>query len=143
MSARRDRPDDVRPTVVPDASAVLMLLIEPGTRGETAAGRLSGSNLAVPSLLPYEVANVLRRRRRAGLLSDTEARLAFDAASSLPVETWPFDAVAERVWALGTNLSAYDASYVALAELLDAVLVTADRRIAAAPGLRCRVDVVA
>lgn len=93
-------------------------------------------------MLPYEVSNVLRRRRNAGLLSDGEARIALDALRRLPVELWPFEAFGERAWTLGANLSTYDATYVALAERLDALLVTGDARVARAPGMRCTIEVV-
>ena len=128
---------------VPDASAVVVLLIDPSTRGDTVAQLLRGATLFAPSLLPYEVANVLRRRRAAGLLSDGEARIAFDALRRLPVELWPFEVLAARAWELGPNLSTYDAAYVALAEHLDATLVTTDARLARAPGIRCAIELVA
>jgi len=98
--------------------------------------------MVAPDLLAYEVTNVLRRQRNAGRLSDAEARLALDAFRALPIELWPYAVLADRVWSLGANLSAYDAAYVALAERLDAVLLTADARIAGAPGVRCAVEVV-
>ena len=59
----------------------------------------------------------------------------------LPLELWPYEPVAERVWDLRHNLSTYDGWYVALAELLEAPLATADLRLARAPGLRCEVRV--
>ncbi|MDQ3114155.1 MAG: type II toxin-antitoxin system VapC family toxin, partial [Actinomycetota bacterium] len=57
----------------------------------------------------------------------------------LPIEFWPFELLAARVWQLRANLSSYDASYVALAELIEAALVTLDRRISRSPGLKCEV----
>jgi predicted nucleic acid-binding protein len=58
----------------------------------------------------------------------------------LPVELWPYAPLAERVWELRENITSYDASYVALAELLDTTLVTIDGRLAKAPGPRCRIE---
>ncbi|WP_200941480.1 type II toxin-antitoxin system VapC family toxin [Cellulomonas sp. Leaf395] len=130
-------------TVVLDASAALMLLIDPGPAGEHVAARLDGAAVVAPDLLPYEVTNVLRRYRNAGRLSDAEARLALDGFRSLSIDLWSHDVLAERVWALGANLSAYDAAYVALAERLGAVLLTADARIAGAPDVTCPIEVVA
>lgn len=130
-------------TVVIDASAVLLLLIDPDEAGERVAARLEGSSTVAPDLLPYEVANVLRRHRNAGRLSDAEARLALDGLRALSIELWPHAVTADRAWSLGVNLSVYDAAYVALAEGLGAVLLTADARIARAPGVTCTVEVVA
>jgi predicted nucleic acid-binding protein len=129
--------------VVVDASAVVVLLIDPGDAGERVARRLAGRTVAAPDLLPHEVTNVLRRLRNAGRLSEAESRLALDGLHALSVELWPQAILAERVWLLGANLSAYDAAYVALAEQLDAVLLTADARITRAPGVRCAVEVIA
>jgi predicted nucleic acid-binding protein len=133
----------VTSTVILDASAALLLLIDPSPAGERVAGRLGGASVAAPDLLPYEVSNVLRRHRNAGRLSDAEARLALDGFHSLSVELWPHAVLSERVWSLGANLSAYDAAYVALAERLGAVLLTADARLAGAPGVACEIEVVA
>lgn len=130
-----------RQPLVIDASALLILLLDPGQRGEAVADRLRVGELHAPALLPFEVTNVLRRQRLAGRLSAAEAALAHDGAARLPVDLWPFEVVAARVIELGDVLTSYDASYVALAELLGATLVTADRRLARGPGTRC--DVVA
>lgn len=136
-----DRRSAAREIVVVDASAVVSLLIDPGSAGDAIAARLQDATLLAPALLPFELANVLRLRRNAGLLSPAEARLAHDEFMALPVDFWPWEAFATRAWELGENLSSYDASYVALAEQCDAALLTRDRRIAAPPGLRCRIEV--
>ena len=60
-------------TVVLDASAAVLLLIDPGSAGEHVAARLDGASVVAPDLLPYEVSNVLRRHRNAGRLSETVA----------------------------------------------------------------------
>lgn len=128
--------------LVLDASAVVSLVLDPGEGGERVAALVVDAEPNAPALLPFEVANVLRRQHLAGRLSATEAVLARRDAERLPVELWPFEVVADRVWELGANLTAYDAAYVALAEFLGARLVTADHRLAAAPGVRCEVVVV-
>ncbi|MCG2797977.1 MAG: type II toxin-antitoxin system VapC family toxin [Cellulomonas sp.] len=127
--------------VVLDASALIGLLLDPGERGEHIADLVSTAQLHAPALLPYEVANVLRRLHLSGRLSAAEAAVAHDDATRLPVELWPYEVVAARVWELRGGLTAYDAAYVALAEYLGATLLTADRRLAGAPGLRCEVVV--
>lgn len=121
-------------TLVIDASALMTVLIEPGDRGEQVADVLGGHDLHAPDLLPYEVANVLRRHRAADRLSPTEAALALQAARRLPVELWSSEVLGDRVWALTGSLSAYDAAYVALAERLEAPLVTGDARLARGSG---------
>ncbi len=120
--------------VVVDASALLILLSDPGAGGEQVAATLQGSDLHAPDLLPYEVSNVLRRHRLAGRLSPTEAALAHQAMRRLPIELWPYEVLGDRAWGLTGSLSAYDAAYVALAERLDALLVTADARLVRASG---------
>ncbi|MGY4644790.1 type II toxin-antitoxin system VapC family toxin [Cellulomonas sp. URHB0016] len=125
--------------LVVDASALVTLLLDPGGDGEAVARHVEAARLAAPDLLPYEVTNVLRRHRAAGVLSGTEATLAFDAFVTLPAELWPFAAVQDDVWRLTGALSGYDAAYVALAERLRCPLLTRDRRLARAPGLSCDV----
>lgn len=101
---------------------------------------VSGSQLIAPSVLPYEVANVLRRLTLAGRLTAADADQAFDDFTALAVDLWDWAAIAARAWSLRANLSSYDAAYVALAELVDATLVTRDARLARAPGLGCPVE---
>jgi len=123
--------------LVVDASAVVTLLLDPAGDGEAVARHLADARVAAPDLLPYEVTNVLRRHRAAGALSDAEARLAFDGLAALPVDLWPFTTLQTEIWRLSGAVSAYDAAYVALAELLGCPLLTRDRRLARAPGVRC------
>jgi predicted nucleic acid-binding protein len=123
----------VSPVVV-DASALVAMLIVPGDSGEKVAEALLGMDLHAPDLLPYEVANVLRRHCLAGRLSPTEAALAHQAALRLPIELWAYEVLADRVWSLTGSLSAYDAAYVALAERIEAPLVTCDARLARGSG---------
>jgi predicted nucleic acid-binding protein len=133
--------ESARELLVVDASAMVSLLIDPGPAGTAIAARLGDSALMAPALLPFEVANVLRRRRNAGFLSPGEATLAHDDLMKLSIEMWPWETLASRAWQLGDNLSSYDAAYVALAEMTDATLVTGDKRIAAAPGVKCAIEV--
>ncbi len=83
----------------------------------------------------------LRRGERAGLFSTSRAEQALDLLYALPITRWPHVPFLQHAWRLRANLSAYDASYVALAEVLDVPLITRDRRIANAPGHRAKVEV--
>jgi len=128
--------------IVVDASAVVALLIDPSELGERTARRLLNRQLHAPDHLPVEVTNVLRRQKQRGALSETEAQLALHGLWSLPIELWPFEVLRERAWDLGGNVSSYDAAYVALAERLDAPLLTADARLSRAPGAHCTFDLI-
>lgn len=124
-------------TVVIDASAVVAALVDSGPDGRWAETLLT-SELAAPHLLPVEVANVLRRAVGAGDISEDIASLAHADLLDLRVELVPYDIVAGRAWELRHNLSAYDAWYVAVAELLDVPLATLDQRLVGSPGPTCQ-----
>ncbi|MGI8800148.1 MAG: type II toxin-antitoxin system VapC family toxin [Pseudonocardia sp.] len=126
-----------RAVVVADASAVVAMLSDARAPGQWATACLVGAQLAAPRLMPFEAANAFRRQQRVGELDATGATLAQLDLQSLPVQLWPHQPLAERAWQLRDNFSYYDACYLALAELLDAPLVTLDRRLAQAPGPRC------
>lgn len=126
--------------VVCDASALVAVLLDGGTDGRWATDALLGVELAAPQLVVFEAGNIIRRHELAGLVSDDQAAQAHADLLDLTIEQWPYELLAPRAWQLRRNLSIYDASYVALAELLGITLVTLDRRIAGAPGLRCRVE---
>lgn len=125
--------------VVCDASALVALLLDGGADGRWVADTLAGAELAAPSLVPFESANIIRRHELAGLVSRDQAAQAHADLLDLAIEHWPYEILARRVWELRHNLSTYDASYVALAELTGATLVTLDRRISRAPNLRCAI----
>lgn len=123
--------------LVVDASAVVALLTPAGSVTQHMAIACKGRELAAPAVMPFEVANVLRRREAAGL-DGTAAHLAHEDLLDLDVELWPYAAVAGRVRELRATLTAYDASYVAVAEALAAPLLTLDARLSRSPGPRCR-----
>lgn len=125
--------------VVCDASALVALLLDGGADGQWVTAALSGADLAAPSLAAFEAANIVRRHEHAKLVSTDQAVQAHGDLLDLAIEQWPYELLAPRSWELRANLSTYDASYVALAELLGAPLVTLDQRIARAPGVRCTV----
>jgi predicted nucleic acid-binding protein len=129
-------------TQVFDASAVVAALIDDGPGGRWCEGQLlEGGDLVAPHLLPIEAANVIRRTEAHRAIDPSEAAAAVHDLRRLDVELVPFDALADRAWQLRANLTMYDASYVAAAELCRCRLVTLDRRLARAPGLRCDVVV--
>lgn len=130
--------------IVLDASAVLELLLST-ERGERIARRVADPALAlhVPHLLDLEVTQALRRYVRDGDLPPAAAEEAILNLRALDLDRHAHEPLLERVWTLRQNLTAYDAVYVALAEVLDAVLVTCDGALARVPGGRARVELVA
>lgn len=129
--------------VVCDASAVVTVLLDSGAVGTWLANRLAGVELCAPALLLFECSNIFRRHELAGLVSADQAAQAHADLLDLPIDLFPYEAVAQRVWELRRNLTSYDAAYVAVAEFADAPLLTLDRRLSAAPGIRCAVEVAA
>ncbi len=128
------------PIAVCDASAVVALLLDSGPDGKWATAALTDVKLAAPALMPFEAANIIRRQELAKIVTADQAAQAHVDLGDLTVDEWPYDVLAPRVWELRRNLTVYDASYAALAELLDATLVTLDRRIRDVPNLRCIVS---
>lgn len=128
-------------TVVADASAVVAAIVS--DRGEAVVARLSTEDeLHAPHLLDLEVLSAIRRLHRAGLLDETGAVQARTKLGLLPVRRYPHGPLAARIWELRDNLTVYDATYVALAEALEATLVTADALLAKAPRSRCAIELV-
>jgi predicted nucleic acid-binding protein len=116
------------------------MLLDSGPDGRWATAELSGTALAAPNLITFEAANIIRRHELARLVSPDQSAQAHKDLLDLTIEQWPFDLLATRAWELRRNFSIYDASYVALAELVDTTLVTLDKPIRRAPGLRCTVS---
>jgi predicted nucleic acid-binding protein len=125
--------------IVCDASTIVAALLDSGRDGQWASGHIAGAQLFAPTLLPFECTNVMRRLELDGTVSGDQAVQAVADLLDLSIEYWPYDALAERIWELRQNLSSYDAAYIALAEELDATVVTLDRRMQHAPGLTCEV----
>lgn len=125
--------------IVCDASALVALLLDSGADGRWVTETIAGVDLAAPQLVEFESANIIRRHELAGIVSADQAAQAHADLLDLAIERWPYGLLAARVWELRHNLSSYDASYVALAELIGAELVTLDERIDGAPGLRCTI----
>ena len=125
--------------VICDSSALTALLIDSGPDGQWVSALVRGAELGAPTLLGYETANIIRRHELAGLISTDQAAQAHADLLDLAIEHWPHELLALRAWELRQNLSVYDASYVAVAELTHAPLATLDHKIGRAPGLRCTV----
>jgi predicted nucleic acid-binding protein len=129
--------------IVLDASAVVELLLDTvtGRRVATLIGDAT-MGLHVPHLLDVEAVSALRRLAREGTVKDDEAEAAIDDLLSLDLQRHSHEGLLERVWALRKNMTAYDAMYVALAEALNATLVTCDGRLSRATGIHARIEVV-
>lgn len=132
--------------VVLDASVLVEILMA-SPRGQRAAGtvRLAAGDVHLPHLADVEVISVLRELIAAQIVTPQRAIQALGDLRDFPAKRWPAHPLVERAWELRENLTAYDATYVALAEALDATLVTADSKLAhGAQGLaRCEIAVVA
>lgn len=129
--------------LVVDASVLAVALADDGPDGDMARARLRDEELAAPELIDLEVISVLRRQRASGALDVRRAQLALDDLVDLPMHRAPHRPLVARSWELRENMTPYDAAYVALAEILETALVTADTRLAHAPGLACAVEVLA
>lgn len=129
--------------IVLDASAAIELLLRTPAAAAIEA-RLFAPNetLHAPHLLDIEVSQVIRRYAAMGELGEGRGSATLEDLCNLPVRRYPHDILLPRIWALRNNLAAYDAAYVALAEALDAVLITRDKRLAGAAGHQARVALV-
>ncbi|MCE2512473.1 MAG: type II toxin-antitoxin system VapC family toxin [Acidimicrobiia bacterium] len=128
--------------IVADASMVVLALGDDGSEGDAARQRLDGERIVAPELLDVEVVSAWRRHEAEGRLDPKRATLARADLRVLPAKRVSHRLLMDRAWELRGNATVCDGVYVALAELLDAPLVTADRRLASAPGIRCRVEVL-
>ena len=125
--------------IVVDSSATVDFLLtrEPGAWVEEQLK--AADEIGAPHLLDVEVVGALRRLARNGEISGRRAEQALGALVDLDVTRYPHVPFVDAMWSLRHNLSAYDAAFIALAEALEAPLVTTDLRIARAPDLPVRV----
>ena len=129
--------------IVVDASVVVTALADDGIDGDRVRQRLRGERLVAPHLIDLEVASAWRRLAAVGALDDRRVQLALADLLALRMDRVGHALLLSRCWELRMNLTTYDAVYVALAEALDTTLLTADRRLAVAPGCRCAIEVLA
>ena len=124
--------------IVVDASVALHALLSAGD----ARRELSLERIAAPHLVDSEIGHALRRMLRLGTISSPEAEQILEVWGQLGLQRFGVVGLLGRIWALRDNLSAHDATYVALAEALNCPLLTADSRIANAPGPQCTITVL-
>jgi len=121
--------------LVIDASVLAVALLDDGPDGDLVRHRLRGERLAAPALIDLEVVSVWRGLARGGHLDARRVGQALDDLQDLPIQRVEHTPFLIRCWE-------YDAAYVALAEALQAPLLTGDRRLARATGPRCAIEVM-
>ena len=129
--------------IVVDASVLATALGDDNDDGRRARARLSGERLSAPELIDLEVVSVFRRLCAADQLDQARADQALADLDALRLDRVLHRPLLRRCWELRHNVTVYDAAYIALAEIVDAPLVTADRRLASAPGATCVFEVLA
>jgi len=129
--------------IVLDASAAIEMLLRTST-GSRVEARVSspGESLHAPHLIDLEVAQVLRRFAAARAIAFARGKEALEDLRDISLVRYPHVVLLERIWELRDNLTAYDAAYVALAEALDAPLLTCDRKLASPRSHRARIEVI-
>lgn len=124
--------------IVLDASAAVLALLNDGDTRRL----LARETLVIPHLADSEVAHALRAQVLRGRVGADDARRALGRWARLGLRRLAVVGLLDRIWELRDNVTAYDATYVALAEALECELVTADARLAQAPGPTCAITVV-
>lgn len=126
--------------LVVDASCLCEVLLG-GPAARAIRRRLAGDvDHVAPHVVDVEVFGVIRREYLRGQLDRTEAGQAIEHLDAWPGERFGHRPLLPRAWQLRANVRGWDAMYVGLAEALDAVLLTTDRRLATATGPTCRIE---
>jgi predicted nucleic acid-binding protein len=128
--------------IVVDASVLANAVGDDGADGDRARSAFAGDDVSIPDLADVEVVSVLRRRWMAKTMTGRRFAAAIEDLAMLPAERYPALPFMPRAYELRANVSAYDATYIALAEHLGCALLTADARLASAPGPRCAITVL-
>jgi predicted nucleic acid-binding protein len=130
--------------IVVDASALLELLLQTPLGVRVEARLFSGADeFHSPHLVDVEITQGLRRLVRTGEVSADRAAEALSDLAAFDLHRHPHLDFVARAWKLRENITAYDAMYVALAEALDAPVVTCDEPLSKAPGHRARIELIA
>ncbi len=127
--------------IVVDASAVIEVLVGGRNAGAIQARMMSGV-MCAPYVIDTEVVQVLRRFHGRGELSAERGLAVVGQLAELGICRYPHVPLLPRMWALRDIVTAYDAAYLALAEILDVPLVTTDGRLATAPGHSATIEVI-
>jgi predicted nucleic acid-binding protein len=129
--------------IVVDSSIILEVLLR------TKSARLiekkifsRGQTLHAPHLIDIEIAQVIRRYTSAGEITAERAFQAIEDLIDFRISRYSHEILLARIWELRTNMTAYDASYVALAEILDAPLLTRDSKLARSPGSTAKIQLI-
>jgi predicted nucleic acid-binding protein len=138
----RSMPPSARIVIVTDAGVLIAIFVDDGTWGDIARARIRNEDLAAPEVIDLEVTSALRGLLRAGKVDELRARLALADLRRLPLRRASHQGLVSRCWELRDNFTPYDASYIALAEMLGATLVTTDARMSRAPQRSCMVEVL-
>jgi predicted nucleic acid-binding protein len=129
--------------IVLDASVLANVIADDGPEGQRARAELrTAGALAAPDLVDVETVAVLRKRWRAGTISEGRFAVAVRDLEDIDLERYPVLRLMRRAFELRANVTPYDAAYVALAEILGCELWTADQRLAKAPGPSCSIRVL-
>jgi predicted nucleic acid-binding protein len=122
-----------------ESSVLANVVGDDGIDGRRARNEMRGGDAAAPDLVDVETVAVLRKRWVAGSISDRRFLAAVRDLESLGLDRYPTLPFMRRAYELRAKVTPYEATYVALAETLGCELVTADRRLSNAPGLRCAI----
>ncbi len=129
--------------IVVDASVLANAICDDAADGRRARAELrSAGDLAAPDLVDVETVAVLRKRWLAGTITDERFKTATGDLARIDIDRYPTVPLMRRAYELRSNATAYDASYVALAEALNCDLLTADERLASATGPRCAIQML-
>lgn len=128
--------------IVIDASVTATALSSDDEDGARARAHFPEDDVFVPELIDLEVTSYIRRAVRLGQMEPQRALQALADLALMPLERVSHTPFLSRIWELRHNLTPYDAAYVALAEIMEAPLLTADVRLTRAPGLACEVVLI-
>jgi predicted nucleic acid-binding protein len=135
-------PSSARIVVVTDAGVLVAVFVDDGMWGDIARARIRNEDLAAPEVIDLEVTSALRGLLRAGKVDELRALMALADLRRLPLRRASHQGLVSRCWELRDNFTVYDASYIALAEMLGTTLVTTDARMSRAPQKSCRIEVL-